>query len=121
MPQDTDDKPVPKPASRIADQLDSISGNKAIARCYQAWIHELDRHVAEGRTHGYALERANKIFRLMMPPLVGYRDIRDFIACTAHGVLLGAIDPKDSTKLLYAAQVATATLRSKPEIFGIDG
>ncbi len=53
-------------------------------------------------------------FRLTMPPLVGYRNIRDFIACTAQGVLLGAIDPKDSTKLLYAAQVATATLRTKP-------
>jgi hypothetical protein len=121
MPQDTQDKSVPKPASLTPDQLDSISGNKAITHCYQAWIEALDRHVAEGQTYGYALERANKVFRLAMPPLVGYRNIRDFIACTAQGVLLGAIDPKDSTKLLYAAQVATATLRTKPEMFGIDG
>jgi hypothetical protein len=45
-----------------------------------------------------------------MPPLSGYRNICDFIACAAYGMLLGAIKDENGTKLLYAAQVALATL-----------
>jgi hypothetical protein len=50
-------------------------------------------------------------YRRAMPPLSGQKNIPDFIACVAHGMLIGAIDGKDGTKLLYAAQVTLATLR----------
>jgi hypothetical protein len=43
-----------------------------------------------------------------MPPLTGSRNVRNFIACTAYGILLGAIDHKEASKLLDAAQVAPA-------------
>ena len=45
-----------------------------------------------------------------MPPLLGAENIRDFIACVAHGMLIGTIENKDATKLLYAAQVAYLAL-----------
>ena len=41
-----------------------------------------------------------------MPPLSTRDGCLDFIACVAQGILLGAICEKDSSKLLYAAQVA---------------
>jgi hypothetical protein len=49
-----------------------------------------------------------------MPLLSGYESIRDFIACTAHGLLIGAIDGVHGTRLLYAAQVALSSMRSQP-------
>ena len=45
-----------------------------------------------------------------MPPLSGYQNICDFIACAGYGILLGAIKDENGTKLLYAAQVALATV-----------
>jgi hypothetical protein len=41
-----------------------------------------------------------------MPPLSGPENIRDFIACVAHAMLIGAILGPDGARLLYAAQVA---------------
>jgi len=43
-----------------------------------------------------------------MPPLAGADNICDFIACVAHGMLVGAISGSESTRLLYAAQIATS-------------
>jgi hypothetical protein len=50
-----------------------------------------------------------------MPPLSGDENIRDFIACTAHGMLIDAISGTDAARLLYAAQVAHTTRRHLPE------
>ena len=50
-------------------------------------------------------------YRSAMPPLTGPENIRDFIACTAHGMLIEAIDGPDAARLLYAAQIANGTLR----------
>jgi hypothetical protein len=60
------------------------------------------------KSTGYAAEReAARAYRNAMPPLVGSRNIRDFIACTAHGMLIGAIDGDDGSRLLHAARVAS--------------
>jgi hypothetical protein len=45
-----------------------------------------------------------------MPMLAGYEGIRDFVACAAHGILIGAIPPERGGQLLYAAQVALNTM-----------
>ena len=57
-----------------------------------------------------------KAFRLAMPPLSGYRNICDFIACAGYGMLMGAIKDESGTKLLYAAQAALATEPREPKI-----
>jgi hypothetical protein len=41
-----------------------------------------------------------------MPAPDSLDNIRDFIACTAHGILIGAIPAERSSQLLCAAQVA---------------
>jgi hypothetical protein len=46
-----------------------------------------------------------------MPLLSGVDGVRDFIACTAHGILIGAIPPESSGQVLYAAQVALSFLQ----------
>jgi hypothetical protein len=57
-----------------------------------------------------------------MPPLSTRASCRDFIACVAQGILLGAISEKDGGKLLYAAQVALAAAnveRNLPDASGL--
>ena len=46
-----------------------------------------------------------------MPLLAGYENIRDFIACLAHGILIDAIPRDKGGQLLYAAQVAMAVIQ----------
>ena len=53
-----------------------------------------------------ASRAASEAFRLATPPLVGAENIRDFIACVAHGILIGVIGGNDGARLLYAGQVA---------------
>jgi hypothetical protein len=63
----------------------------------------------------YTAEKAGKkAFRAAMPTLVGYENIRAFIACVAQAILNDTIGEKDSTKLLYAAQVALSAYRNRP-------
>lgn len=49
-----------------------------------------------------------------MPILSGYPNICNFIACTAHGMIIGPIPKTKGIKLLYAALVAYATVRRRP-------
>lgn len=86
--------------------------NPAVARCLDAWEQVYNDLVAKGKSCP-SIDAA-KAYCKAMPPLSGYENIRDFIACTAQGILIGAIDATRSSKLLYAAQVALSTARFQP-------
>ncbi|HUA98459.1 MAG TPA: hypothetical protein VMA34_09050 [Terracidiphilus sp.] len=102
----------------------------AIDRCMKAWQQayqaEMDSCAADARTMGedpetaqefdqaYAGHFAKEAYRKAMPLLAGYEGIRDYIACTAYGILIGAIPPHKCSQLLYAAQVALNALHFKP-------
>jgi len=60
------------------------------------------------------MELAIQAYKDAMPDLCGYESIRDFIACTTHGMLIGVIDPMRAAKFLYAAQVAIGAFRLQP-------
>jgi hypothetical protein len=84
--------------------------NPAVALCTEVW-QKIHAEPLEQTRNLYTAERcAGKAFRLAMPPLSGYQNICDFIACAGYAMLLGAIKNESGTKLLYAAQVALATL-----------
>lgn len=63
----------------------------------------------------FAADRAAPAYCKAMPPLAGHENICDFIACAAHGILLEAIPEKRANQLLYAAQVALASLNHEPK------
>lgn len=48
-----------------------------------------------------------------MPMPLDRESIGDYIACVTRGLLMNAIDSKQSTHLLYAAQIALSLLRSE--------
>jgi hypothetical protein len=55
----------------------------------------------------------HKAFQKSLPPLTGPENIQNFIACVAHGMLIGAILGSDAARLLYAAQVAMSAVNSQ--------
>ena len=87
--------------------------NPAIARCAKAWEKA---HRAELEHSGSATDAAGKAgqaYRAALPPLTSRDNCRDFIACVAHGILLGAIPESSAGKLLYAAQVALGAVSAE--------
>jgi len=59
------------------------------------------------RASSTALKAAGEAFRVALPPLTGEANIGDFVACVAHGMVLGVFTANEGSKLLYAAQVAS--------------
>jgi hypothetical protein len=102
---------------RLNEELDKITiaahENPVVARCTRAWVLFYYEATMKGASDVSARARACQAYRLAMPPLTGHRNVRDFIACTTHGMLLGVLDGDEATKLLYAAQVAHTARRIK--------
>ena len=103
------------PAPNVAEEPIAVPENPAIARCMNGWACAYKVEKAKTNDHYDAVRKGNLGYRKAMPRLSGYENIRDFIACVAHGMLIGAIDGDDGTRLLYAAQVALSTVRSQPQ------
>jgi len=98
--------------------LNSKQARAAIKRCCAAWQRAYDAYLDGTAKDEYdksdAARKAGFAYCRTMPPLAGYESIRDFIACAAHGILIEAIPEKRANQLLYAAQVALASLRYEP-------
>jgi hypothetical protein len=100
---------TPTSSSPLVEPQPPIS--PAVARCVDAYNRTYKTERAARRDEIPAIRSAQRAFRAALPPLVGHENIRDFIACIAQSILLGAIDTNDASKLLYAAQVALAAGR----------
>ncbi|HUX44245.1 MAG TPA: hypothetical protein VMV57_05800 [Terracidiphilus sp.] len=87
--------------------------NPAVAHCLHAFRTVYKTELTRGELDFRALQRAGSAFRNAMPPLDDHHNIRNFIACVAQGILLGAVDVRQSSKLLYAAQVALSAIRAQ--------
>lgn len=110
-------KPTPAPyIFGIAGKASNPAlANPAVARCCEAWQRTARSLAAEGEWGPGILTIAAAAYRSALPPLTGPESVSDFVACVTHGMSIGAIDPKDATKYLYAAQVAFAVARSQPK------
>jgi len=100
----------------MIESSEPISENPAIAHCMNAWQRIYSQQRAKGATNLSASAFAAPAYRKAMPPLSGRENISDFVACVAQGILIDAIDGNDASKLLYAAQVAFATVRRQPSV-----
>jgi len=103
------------PTSVTADAVDKSNpsfANPAVAHCCKAWKKAFRASVDAGKSELTASFQAGEAYRAAMPPLSTRDSCRDFIACVAQGILLGAVSEKDGGKLLYAAQVALAAANS---------
>jgi hypothetical protein len=90
------------------------SANLAVAHCCDAFDRAKKAARARGKGQVFAHLAGIEAYRNAMPWLSGYDKIPDFIACTAHGMLIDVIDGERGARLLYAAQVALCSMRSQP-------
>jgi len=85
--------------------------NPAVAHCCA--VHERvlrsELKKKKGSELGARL-RGDEAYCRAMPPLSGYRNTCDFIACVGYGMLTGIITQAASGRLLYAAQVSLSTV-----------
>jgi hypothetical protein len=88
--------------------------NPCVRQCIAAWDKPCLAAIDNDEDDHGAEVLAALVYREAMPPLVGVRNIRKYIACVAHGSVTGAIDIADSSRLLYRAQVALSTRRIRP-------
>ena len=102
------------PAPSAAADPNVFLENPAIARCLRARSRAYKEAREKNKSDYEASVEADRAYCVVMPRLSGYDNIRDFIACVTHGMLIHVIDWNHSTKLLYAAQVALCTVRSQP-------
>jgi len=91
--------------------------NHAVAHCAAVRDKAYRQNFAKTKNEYKAADAAVAAYRKALPPLCGYDNICDFIACVSYGMLTKAIDEDSGTKLLYAAQIALSTLapRSKTQ------
>ncbi|MFZ0337116.1 MAG: hypothetical protein WAL45_03730 [Terracidiphilus sp.] len=101
-----------KPVEIVAEPNPALA-NPAIARCAKAWEDAYREQMEEEDSDYGATQRAAEAYRAALPPLTSRDNCRDFIACVAHGILLGAIPETNAGKLLYAAQVALGAVSAE--------
>jgi hypothetical protein len=97
------------------DPHSPVRQNPAVAHCCQLWDDVFQAELVHEKREYYARGPADKAYRNAMPPLSGYQNICDFIACVAHGIVIGAIAEDCGSKLLYAAQIAIGAVRNQPK------
>jgi hypothetical protein len=90
----------------------------AINRCLQAWRQALAvKKVKDPFDLGrWDCHYAGRAYCNAIPYLMPDQDSIDiFVACITHGMLLGAIQPQEASKLLYAAQIALGSARNRQQ------
>jgi hypothetical protein len=86
---------------------------KAAEHCKAEWQSAYDLAQSKGLAPAKALRMASVAYKLAMPKMDSLPAIRAAIACVAQGITLEVFDGRDGSQLLYAAQVALATLKAK--------
>jgi hypothetical protein len=93
--------------------VQSAISNPAVYQCCEASNAAYDASFAKDKNEDSAQDAADFAFREALPPLKGIRNIRNFIACVTYGALMGIIDGRESSRLLYAARIAYTTRRTR--------
>lgn len=96
------------------------SRNQAVQLCLEIWRHEYNQQRAKGKTEYTAGQEAHQAFRDAMPDLISETDNRDFIACVGRGILIGAIDTADASRLLAAARIASQSIAAERKAAAIE-
>lgn len=95
----------------VAEQeLSPALKNPAVAHCQDVWDRVYHLALKKKKGGAIALIDAGEAYCRAMPPLAGYENICNFIACVGYGMLTHAFIESTGTRLLYAAQVALTTI-----------
>ncbi len=114
-----------QPQSKISKPKSGNHDNAALDRCRKAWQRTFDLASIDPKndslappsdnTTYFARKQASLSFRDAMPPLAGYENISDFIACTTYAMLKDILYKDDCQRLFTAAKIALAVLKAQPK------
>ena len=85
--------------------------NVGVIHCCGAAHRAYLAAVASGKPVESAESEGVQAYRRAMPPLDSDENIRNFISCVAHAMLIRIFDLAEAPRLLYAAQCAVAAVR----------
>jgi hypothetical protein len=105
-------QPDPSP-DRPAPHVMSIKD--AVLNCRAAFVHAHKEQMAREKNGYLANKMASLAFRKTMPLLTSEGNIRGFMACVAHGILIEAIPSEDAPRLTAIARLAFASLTREPK------
>ncbi|MGD1106781.1 MAG: hypothetical protein ABR865_07030 [Terracidiphilus sp.] len=91
--------------------------NEAVERCNRAWQRAYNKKLADidpGESDYPARKAGNQAYLRAMPPLSGYQNICDCIACIGYALVIDAIHPSDAGRLMAVAKIAIAAVRHEP-------
>ena len=94
------------------------SGSKAIARCMRAWNYAYKKEAAdldEDDNDYDAKQAANEAYLRATPPLCGYKNICDFIACINFASMTDIVSPTKAQHYLANAKIAISALCHQPK------
>ncbi len=93
------------PANAVAHLSNTAA---AIEACVKAYRAEYAVHQAKGKCDWECVKAGGIAYRRALPTTETLADIQAFIACVAQGINYQVYEGRESTQLLYAAQVALA-------------
>lgn len=92
------------------------SGEKAIEACMRSWNYAYKKQCAAGNPNDYECKKAGNIaFLRNTPPLAGYKNICDFIACINFASMMVIVTHKEATHYLANAKIALSAIYHKPK------
>jgi hypothetical protein len=80
--------------------------------CRAAWKRSFDSYLSSTKGGNidkhFAAREGDLAYCKAIPILTGKDSVCDFIACIAHGILIGAVPSDRAGALLYAAQIVSS-------------
>jgi len=98
------------------DEIDRPAENPSVQRCIDAWVRTYDKAKAAGEEDIAAWEAGRKAYLRNLPPLAGFENISDFIACVTYLQCDDSIDYNKAVELLASAKVALALVRHQARL-----
>jgi hypothetical protein len=92
---------------------DRAAEHPAVLRCARAWGVAFDKATDEGEDEDDAEKEAKSAYLRSMPPLAGFENVRDYIACISYAQLTEVIFNFEAESLLATAKVALAAVRQE--------
>ncbi len=114
----TSESTEPETGESECEAPDRPTENVAVAQCVRAWRITIANQRDEDADEFKAETIANDAFLAAMPPLRGYENICDFIACVTQAYMLEVVRQKEAEHLLAAAKIALGALRLEPNPAG---
>ncbi len=110
-PEQTEEPQGPSTEEIDEDPGDTASVNPAVHLCIRAWNRALHKARAEGEDEDAAEKEAKSAYLRKMPPLAGFENVRDFIACVSYAQVADLILNYEAVDLIATAKVALAAVR----------